>query len=324
MKATVSLIILCLASCRPIPDDVSGPDTGVDGPVESLGRIAFLSRGENLNIGIYLIFPDGSGQVALSPNLPSREPSWAPDGQSIIYATKRLPSSAWNLSSIDLSTGIVTNITGGLENDRAPAWAPERTRIAFERSPSGSFQSDIFVAHANGSNSVALTNDGRDNEAPAWSPDGTKIAFHSETDTSQSIDVINADGSGRKTLVGGPGIWAGAPAWSPDGTQILFESTLHQDAIGPSEFREYDIYIMNADGSNIQRVTVFGRSDRMIRDPSWSPDGLAFAFESIDASPTFSNSFTFRIWTVRLDGQNLQEIPVTTGFARFPRWSPVQ
>ncbi|MFN8372770.1 MAG: hypothetical protein U0694_07820 [Anaerolineae bacterium] len=49
------------------------------------------------------------------------------------------------------------------------------------------------------------------------------------------------------------------PAWSPDGTQIAFASDRDGD---------YDIYIMNADGSDVRQVTFNDVDDT---NPAWVP-----------------------------------------------------
>jgi TolB protein len=59
------------------------------------------------------------------------------------------------------------------------------------------------------------------------------------------------------TLTDNPA-WDGKPAWSPDGTKIAFVSD--RDGNG-------DIYVMNADGSNVIRLTNEGYNF----EPSWSP-----------------------------------------------------
>ena len=58
----------------------------------------------------------------------------------------------------------------------------------------------------------------------------------------------------------------GRPAWSPDGTKIAFAS----DRDGT-----FFIYVMNADGSNIERLST---GTAVEHDPTWSPDGRFIAF----------------------------------------------
>jgi TolB protein len=60
--------------------------------------------------------------------------------------------------------------------------------------------------------------------------------------------------------------WAPAPAWSPDGRKIAFTS----DRDGNRE-----IYVMNADGTGLTRLT---NDDVDDENPSWSPDGNQIAF----------------------------------------------
>jgi len=97
---------------------------------------------------------------------------------------------------------------------------------------------DIYVIKADGSGLRRLT-DGMD---PAWSPDGKKVAFARWRDP-RGIYVIDEDGSNETLLFG----WsqAKAPAWSPDSRHIAFFT----DRNG-----KWELYVMNADGSNQRPV----------------------------------------------------------------------
>jgi len=118
--------------------------------------------------------------------------------------------------------------------------------------------------NADGSDIIHLTPNGGACENPSWSPDGSKIAFVSSRngiiDSPYEIFLMNADGSNQKTLIkyGEEGLWGifGSPSWSPDGSMIVFSIS----------YISSGIYIVNADGSNIVRLT-----DKKDRSPSWSP-----------------------------------------------------
>ena len=61
----------------------------------------------------------------------------------------------------------------------------------------------------------------------------------------------------------------GSPSWSPSGERIAFASSRNR--------AKYDIYVMDADGSNLQRLTKDGESD-------YSPDWSRSAFSVSPAS----------------------------------------
>ncbi|MHC4711172.1 MAG: TolB family protein [Planctomycetota bacterium] len=65
------------------------------------------------------------------------------------------------------------------------------------------------------------------------------------------IYVINADGTGAVNLTNDPALdrW---PAWSPDGTAIVFSSGRRVSVPGDPP---YDLYVMNDDGSEVERIT---------------------------------------------------------------------
>lgn len=92
------------------------------------------------------------------------------------------------------------------------------------------------------------------------------------------------------------------PVWSPDGTQIAFQSERSGNT---------DVYVMNADGSNLRRLT---GGDVFDGHPTWSPDGTRIAFSS-------SRSGRYQIWVMGADGSN--PYPLTNVFgALYPSWSP--
>jgi Tol biopolymer transport system component len=68
------------------------------------------------------------------------------------------------------------------------------------------------------------------------------------------------------------------PAWSPDGSMIAFARADDCYYYYYYYHCSWDLFVMNADGSNERRLpTGIGPVDQTI-DPSWSPDGHVIAF----------------------------------------------
>ena len=88
--------------------------------------------------------------------------------------------------------------------------------------------------------------------------------------TDFNIADMRIDGSGRRLLTSSPSFDI-APDYSPNGRKIAFTSG-RSAPVGSEGGAAYsEIYVMNADGSNVRRITNnVGLSDS---SPSWSPNG---------------------------------------------------
>ena len=117
---------------------------------------------------------------------------------------------------------------------------------------------------------------------------------------------MNADGNNERRLTRSTAYGAG-PAWSPDGKQILFSS----DRRGRPE-----IYVMNADGSGIKRLTRNTEEAGVDISPSWSPDGKRITF----VRRRTGASDDFEIDVANSDGTGIR--PLTTNHAGYccPDW----
>jgi outer membrane protein assembly factor BamB len=94
-----------------------------------------------------------------------------------------------------------------------------------------------------------------------------------------------------------------SPAWSPDGTKIAYSS----DSTGT-----YQLWIMNADGTDPTRLTHDGANDTT---PAWSPDGTKIAYTS-------DQSGNGDVWRIDVDGSNPTQLTDDPAFDGFPDWSP--
>jgi Tol biopolymer transport system component len=98
-----------------------------------------------------------------------------------------------------------------------------------------------------------------------------------------------------------------APKWSPDGTRITYSS---------NQTGNWEIYVMNADGSNQHQIT-----DNPARDEysAWSPDGTTIAFGS---DRDGHRNREAAIYLMNADGSNVRRITWLESMDAVPSFSP--
>ena len=189
------------------------------------------------------------------------------------------------------------NLSNHPVHDMDPDWSPDGTKIAFV-SDRNDAAYQIYVMDADGKNQIRLTDGPDAKREPDWSPDGGKIAFTVQ-DGIKHIEVMDADGQNRvryedRTM---------QPSWSPDGQQIAFVSLKDEGN---------EIYVMDADGQGLERVT----HDLVPKkNPSFSPDGGRIAYWGEEEG-------FYHIYVVGVDGKNLKRLTHNQENHRDPAWSP--
>ena len=241
-------------------------------------RYADASRSSG---SIFTIAPNGGGERRVTRSAAGVidfQPDWSPDGSRIVFARQYQdkPHEVWTIK-------------------------PDGTDPRLLPCPEGVPDGEICEIHS-----------------PAWSPDGSRLAVgwaHGNLKQVRgeewievgSIAVMDTDGSNARqvTQLRRPtSSEDGEPVWSPDGRQIAFQR--ENSTAKPVGRRA--IFVMNADGSGLRRLTPW-RLDAGDH-PDWSPDGKRILFRSATFSFTKSN-----FWTVRRDGTDLKQLtrfPATT------------
>ena len=244
-------------------------------------RIAFMSDrdghfdmpGGLPNYEIYVMDADGGNQQNLTndPNSDST-PSWSPDGERIVFTSKRDGNREnYEIYVMDADGKNKRRLTDNDFFDTHPSWSPDGERIAFMSWRDGHFigdfglSSEIYVMDADGKNQRRLTNNRRSDSSPSWSPDGKWIVFASDRkgdDVNYEIYVMDADGNNQRRLTNNR-LHDKSPSWSSDGKRIVFSSYRDGNA---------EIYVMDNDGGNQQKLT---NNPHLDGSPAWF--GPAFA-----------------------------------------------
>jgi Tol biopolymer transport system component len=228
------------------------------------------------------------------------------------------------VSPLDVETA--KQLTFRRADDGQPAWSPDGRRLAFKTAQFGSNQ--LAVINADGTGETLLTRTFRFSEGqPAWSPDATKLLYRRtpENPLVQNGDtwVLDVAASAKDpTLPVTQAVLLRTgderyPSYSPDGTQIAFRGDL--DLAEPSGDEE--IYVMNADGTNVRQLTSNADFDSA---PSWSPDGGWILFERAPAG-TFTTGVEAQekdVYVMRADGTDVRRLTDSPGLDEGPEFSP--
>lgn len=183
---------------------------------------------------------------------------------------------------------------------------------------------DIVVADTAGKFVRSLTTEpGYDAEATV-SPMGDRIVFTSVRTGDVELFSMNLDGTNVRQLTNLPGYDGGA-FFSWDGKEIVFRASrpeggelesyrelLRKNLIRPGKL---EIYVMNADGTNLRQVTNNGAANFA---PFMHPDGEHIIFASNVHDPKGRD---FDLYLIRKDGSGLKRITHSPDFDSFPMFT---
>jgi TolB protein len=156
--------------------------------------------------------------------------------------------------------------TAATESD--PEWSPDGRLVAFVR-PGRAGSAHVYVMRANGRRVRRLTSGPLEDSSPTWSPDGRRIAFvrDDETTGQARVYVTTLDGRRVRPLVGKLELDPGAsfesdPSWAPDGKRVVFVRAARLYS---------DLYVANADGRFLRRLSDNALDQVLDRQPAWQP-----------------------------------------------------
>jgi TolB protein len=210
-----------------------------------------------------------------------------------------------------------TRLTNTLAEEEWPCFSPDGSKISFMSNRDGNFE--IYIMNTDGTEQTNLTNNPYNDSVPSFSPDGSKIVFESDRDGNGEIYIMNADGT-KQTNLTNTLEWELGPYFSTDGSKIAFRSdrdaSSGEYAFSPDYDVNWEIYIMNADGSGQTRLT---NNQLFDWEPNLSPDNSLILFTSrlLDKSSVIYIMNVYSSGQKRLTGNVSEKL-----YELDPRFSP--
>ncbi len=269
--------------------------------------ILFVHNSQNFFYELYSINVDGTNLTLIDgANRYLGSADWTPDDTKIIYSKNRNESTDdKDLILYDFITKEKITLTDSGNNSSAKF--SQDNKIVYTQE--NNMSSGIYLMNIDGSNKqLIIPNAGN----PVWSPGGKRIAYISTGELkSPQIFIACADGSNSKQLTitylvnwdsGFPNFGNYNPQWSLDGKKIVYQSDVN-DGLP-------EVYMMNSDGSNQERLT---NTDRRNEDPVISSDGEHIIFTS-----NRDLSYNFDIFEMSIEGKNQTPLSKYAGDDGFP------
>jgi Tol biopolymer transport system component len=208
-------------------------------------------------------------------------------------------------------------LTGFAQSDKAYfyqslAWSPDGKNLSVTAmsdydEKTDAYRTEIFVLGADGSSRQKISGAAKHAFSAVWSPDGRRIFFSADTEDGAGSNIfsVSKDGSGLIQLTKTVGHNT-APSVSPDGQKIAFMST--------RDGEKYQLYVMNADGSNVKKLTT--EPSVSFCNPVWSKDGRRIVYYSDKGDRKD------QLWLMKADGTGQTRLTDGGGHNIFPSFSP--
>ena len=186
----------------------------------------------------------------------------------------------------------------------SPAWSPTGESVVFTILGNNGTQVEELDVRTGRTRRISQIRAGL-NITPIYQPDGSGILYAQGTGNGTDLIFAGLDSSAPRRITVGRGTDNTSPSYSPDGHQIAFIS---------GKSGQPQVYIMDADGSNIQLLTPYTAGTRSYRaSPDWSPDGRAIAYEQQNGR--------FQIWMIDLRDRVPKQL-TSEGENEDPSWAP--
>ena len=203
-------------------------------------------------------------------------------------------------------------------NSGGADWSHSKKLIAFQSNRVNLSVPQIHLMNLDGTEQQLLVSLPGGAAYPSFSQSGNELCFHGQT-TPRDIYIVNVHGTGVTNLTS-PDRLPGQPGLNGDNIRCDWSAKGNAIAFTSSRDGNQEIYVIDADGTGLHRMTTAGGSDA---NPAFSPKGDMIAFES-------NRDGTPEIYVMNADGTGIQErlthfsaepIPSNVSVSK-PTWSP--
>lgn len=263
---------------------------------------------ETSNWDIYRFNVDGSGKRQLTSDPTSEDqPTWSPDGKTIVY--RRLNGKQFDLYLMDADGSNKRELLVDPADEKTPAFSRDGKKVVFFSDRDG-IKWNLYSIDVETRKVERLTHDNVEDKHPQYTPDG-HVVFHSTRDTTrvtleggEEFDVMNLWSLDPRTgtfteltrsqnIAAAYGMRDNRHAWiSPDGKYVAYHSNvIEPDRKHPGTYRKAhrDLCIATIDGS--RRVYVTAGDHRNFKHPSWAADGKGLFFVFKDKGHAWNAGF---------------------------------
>ncbi len=239
-------------------------------------QVAFAAVGD-----IY-VMPVGGSAVNITKDAAlDTDPSWSPDGNSLVYSSDK-DSPHLQLWIRDMRSGQSRKVTNLDTQPQGATWSPDGTRIVFFNVDGMWRVAQMSVLDVATGTVTKIHDTLPQPGTPTWSPDGTRIAIAGVAPLSvrfregtNQVLTFAADGSGGDRwfapipLLSIDSRGGGGPVWSPDGTKM---AAIHEGVLS--------VWPVSRAGEPLgppRRVT-----SESAHAPSWQGDSRHILYQSLD------------------------------------------
>ncbi|MEY2482980.1 MAG: hypothetical protein QOK24_1508 [Verrucomicrobiota bacterium] len=237
----------------------------------------------------------------------SGEGYFSPDGSKLIFQSEREPGNPfYQMYLLDLRSGDTTRVSPGMGKTTCGFFIPGADRVIF-----ASTHGDKETA-AKQKAELDFRASGKERRY-AWDYDDTFEIYSAKQDGTDLVNLTHSPGYDAEGSV------------SPDGKQIVFcslRAAFPPERLSPELRSQYekdrswfgDIYIMNADGSNVRRLTDAPGYDG---GPFFSPDGQRILWRHFE-----ENGMNADVWTMKTDGSDKRRVTDFHSMSWAPYFHP--